>query len=417
MIVRQTILEPEKSIEEFDIAHRALGRRGDFNPLDDSIVRVQVAHLRKKLDLYFATEGKDEEVVLTVAMGSYEPVFGNRWKPAPTSQPTPETEGVVTDNTGNVGEEIAVVPGSEQHGVISGASPAFSLRRWLRAGRLAAGLIIVLLAGGCVAQWVQNRTMHRMLYPWKYNPSIAALWSGFLDASNDTDVVLEDDAFLLVQNISGETFSFNDYLNSTYISRLQAQDFSPEILSVLNLIARKNLGRSTEVRIAQRILALDPHGKNLHLYNAREYPPALAARDNLILFGGPLVNPWVQLFQNGLNFTEESNAKSLSPVTNRAPAGSEQSIYAPTETVQYCVIAYLPNLGHNGKVLLIEGTSSEASEAGGDFLLSEDQLSNFQKMLHVTKLPYFEVLLKASQVTGTPLATTIVAYRTYPNLR
>jgi hypothetical protein len=37
-------------------------------------------------------------------------------------------------------------------------------------------------------------------------------------------------------------------------------------------------------------------------------------------------------------------------------------------------------------------------------------------MLHATKLPYFEVLLKASQVKGTPLSTTLVAYRTYPNL-
>src|SRR5579862_4278273 len=79
-IVRQTILQPGEPIHEFEIAHRVLGRRSDFNPLDDNIVRVQMAHLRKKLDLYFSTEGKDEDVVITVALGTYKPVFRSRSK-------------------------------------------------------------------------------------------------------------------------------------------------------------------------------------------------------------------------------------------------------------------------------------------------------------------------------------------------
>jgi hypothetical protein len=79
------------------------------------------------------------------------------------------------------------------------------------------------------------------------------------------------------------------------------------------------------------------------------------------------------------------------------------------------VVAYLPNPDHDGKVLLLEGTSSEATEAAGDFLLS-DKFSAFHQMLHTTGLPYFEVLLKTSQVRGTPLTVTIEAYRTYPAL-
>jgi hypothetical protein len=67
-------------------------------------------------------------------------------------------------------------------------------------------------------------------------------------------------------------------------------------------------------------------------------------------------------------------------------------------------------------VLLIEGTDAEATEAAGDFLLSEDQLSSFKRLLHATKLPYFQVLLKVSSVRGTPLVATVQAYRAYPNL-
>jgi hypothetical protein len=76
----------------------------------------------------------------------------------------------------------------------------------------------------------------------------------------------------------------------------------------------------------------------------------------------------------------------------------------------------LPLPDHQGKVLLLDGTGAESVEAEGEFLLSEHQLSNFEKQLHVDKLPYFEVLLRISLVRGTPLDTTVVAYRTYPNL-
>jgi hypothetical protein len=76
----------------------------------------------------------------------------------------------------------------------------------------------------------------------------------------------------------------------------------------------------------------------------------------------------------------------------------------------------MPNPDKNGKVLLIEGTNSQATETAGDFLLSEGQLSNFLKKLQVTEFPYFEVLLKISQVRGTPITATVEAYRAYPNL-
>ncbi len=81
------------------------------------------------------------------------------------------------------------------------------------------------------------------------------------------------------------------------------------------------------------------------------------------------------------------------------------------------MVAYLPNPQQVGKVLIIAGTDSAATEGGGDFLTSEDQLSRFQKMLNVTTLPYFEVVLRTSNLNGTPINAKIVAYRTYPATR
>ncbi len=103
-------------------------------------------------------------------------------------------------------------------------------------------------------------------------------------------------------------------------------------------------------------------------------------------------------------------------VVNHAPATGEQKNYSQTDSVQYCVISYLPKPSHDGIVMLIEGTDAEATEAAGDFLMSDEQLSNFKKLLHVDKFPYFEVLLKVSSVPGTPLTASVEAYRTYSDL-
>ena len=129
--------------------------------------------------------------------------------------------------------------------------------------------------------------------------------------------------------------------------------------------------------------------KNIHLYYAREYLPALIKQDNVILIGSPIANPWDELFESRMNFTVIPDSGVPTYITNRAPAAGEQSTYTPTASVGYCTVAYLPNPDHNGSVLLLEGTGSEATEAAGDFLLSEDQLSSFQKMLHVTRFPLF----------------------------
>jgi hypothetical protein len=76
----------------------------------------------------------------------------------------------------------------------------------------------------------------------------------------------------------------------------------------------------------------------------------------------------------------------------------------------------MPKPDHTGDLLFIQGTTSEATEAGGQFLLSNDRLSELQRQMHVTKLPYFEVLLNVSQVLGNALTAKIEAYRIYTNV-
>jgi len=418
-IVRQEILAPDEPIHEFEIAHRVLGRRSDFNPLDDNIVRVQMAHLRKKLELHFATEGKDEDVVITVALGSYKPIFSPREKISPVPQPVHGDE-----RPAGVDEGAAEAPVARVGAAVETAAGTIPTRRaW--AGRLAGALIIVVLAVCCVGLWMELRSerqsfnsLQRSLTPWRYQPALEGLWTGFVDSNRDTDVVLSDDSFLLIEEITKRSTPFYGYLGRSYLDPAQRKGSSPEMNFVQDLVASKSLGNTSEFKLAQRILALDPVERRFHFYSARQYMPALVKQDNVILIGGRVSNPWSELFESRLNFFEDTVFEGLgrTNVINRAPAPGELPIYKATDAVGYCVVAYMPNPGHSGNVLLLEGTSSEATEAAGDFVLSPDEFSSFRNMLHTTQLPYFEVLLKTSQVRGTPLTVTVEAYRTYPGL-
>ena len=69
-------------IKEYTIATEALGRRPDFDPNSDTIVRVTVHSLRKRLLEVYQNEGAGRPMRLVVPPGHYDPCF----VPAPHSR-------------------------------------------------------------------------------------------------------------------------------------------------------------------------------------------------------------------------------------------------------------------------------------------------------------------------------------------
>jgi hypothetical protein len=278
----------------------------------------------------------------------------------------------------------------------------------------------VALAAGCWYLGRENQTLRRSLdnNGAQATPAINAFWSEFLGARPNTDIILADTSFALIEDITKRSIPLSEYLSRNYVNTVQTPNLSPDRRADLQMIMQRNNGSLGDFRAAQRLLALDPPGKNFHVYSARDYTPALVKQDNIILIGARKSNPWVDLFASRLTFTAEYDTdRQRDFIQDKAPAAGEQARYEAMplpSTGGYCVISYLPNPQQSGKVLILAGTDSAATEGAGDFLTSEDQLSRFEKMLHVTTLPYFELVLKTSNLNGTPIDAQIVAYRTYP---
>ena len=97
-VCEKHFLGQEEQIHEHGIATEALGRRSDFDPQYDTIVRVVAHSLRKRLQDVYQTVGKDRPVHILIPSGGYVPSFIhssdaaalNRAGERPAGKPKPE---------------------------------------------------------------------------------------------------------------------------------------------------------------------------------------------------------------------------------------------------------------------------------------------------------------------------------------
>jgi TolB-like protein/tetratricopeptide (TPR) repeat protein len=74
-VVRETLDGRGHRLKERTVARAALDKAPDFDPRSDSGVRVQATRVRAQLDAYYAGEGADEGVRISLPKGSYVPVI------------------------------------------------------------------------------------------------------------------------------------------------------------------------------------------------------------------------------------------------------------------------------------------------------------------------------------------------------
>lgn len=401
---QRSIRDGLEQIHEQEIGANVFGRPSNYDTSLDNIVRVNASELRKRIEDYFATDGAAEPLVMEIPRGSYKPVFRQRTVER-ANEPI---------HTVELAAEIGTTPGELE------TQPPTKKKAERRLLALAVAAVVA-LAAGCFVLWSENRTLHQLLSndPWQNTPALGSFWSGILNGRTNTDVILADTSFALIEDITKRSIPLGDYLNRNYLSKVQSPNLSEDRRADLGMIMARNNGSLGDFRAAHRILGLDPQGKSFHLYSARDYSPALVKQDNIILIGARKSNPWDDLLEGSMNFTAQYDLEQkFDYIRNKAPAAGEQEIYAATPTATnggYCVVAYLPNPEQTGKAIVIAGTDSSATEGGGDFLTSEEKMSHLREMLHVTTLPYFELLLKTTNLNGTPIDAKVVAYRTYPN--
>lgn len=390
-VATKSLKEGCTEVHEQEIGHAVFGRDENYETSLDNIVRVSATDLRKRIDSYFATEGADEPLIFEIPRGSYSPVF--RWREKET---VPEQS-----------EEAA-----------GAARPAPPVPYYRQLPFLLMSALALILVAGCLALWRQNLVLSKANNRLEGKPALTMLWSRFLHSPRQTDIVLADTSYGLLENITNQPYTLSEYLSYGYLTKIQSSNMSADRKADLSMIMERDHGSVGDFRAVERIWALDPTSSRLVLNYAREYSADSIKRDNVILIGGQNSNPWQDLFSSQLGFTVEYDAAlDRSYVKNSNPRPGEQASYPvtfhPDGIVGYGFVAYLPNPSHTADALLIAGTDSQATEAAAEFVTSEDSLEKLFKKFPPKQLPYFSVLLKTARLSGTPLTEDIVAVRTY----
>ena len=133
-IVERTCAGQADQLKEFAIGTDVFDRDERYDPRLDSVVRVEASRLRSKLAEYYASEGVDDAVLITVPKGGYIPAFGHR-------------------------AAAVAAGGAERPAVAPEKRTATNQRPWF--ARIAAAIVTVAVAAGAMAWYRGNDVMPR----------------------------------------------------------------------------------------------------------------------------------------------------------------------------------------------------------------------------------------------------------------
>ena len=80
-VVEETLEGRGALLKEYVVGTEVLGRGAEFDPKDDSSVRVAARRLRQRLAEHYAGDGRDDPIRISLHAGSYQPEF--EWAPQP----------------------------------------------------------------------------------------------------------------------------------------------------------------------------------------------------------------------------------------------------------------------------------------------------------------------------------------------
>ncbi len=412
-IVRSPLFKSSRRSQEFlnHIAERALagspnelkerligaalfGRATDYDTGSDSIVRVVANETRRRLVQFYSDDKVPSGVRVELPPGTYVPSFQfSLAAEAPGPVSVPPAIPVEPAKTRDDPRRKPIV-------------------RWLIT---VAGILLIL----CCVLTFQNANLRRQAEHTD-RPALRVLpWSSLFEPGRKTRLILADTSVGGIQNLLQRKLSLEDYLNKKYIPDVPLPS---EEKRFLEFLIGSQYTSASYASVAIRITNFaQQNSAAVNVSYARDISMrTVESGDNLIILGTARANPWVQLFEDRLNFRFQfSNGGHEPRFLNQSPRPGEQKEYIPGVGLpsfgeSYGHIAFLPSSYGSGSVLLIAGSSSLATESAGELVTNLPRLQGeLGKIgLRSGSQPHgFELLTEVTHIAGTPTRSKVVALR------
>ncbi len=392
-ITRSAILRPEEPVREYEIACEVLGRRSDFDPDDDNIVRAQMTHLRRKLDAYYREEGVDDPLRLSIPKGSYLPQFAEAMKPLDSEQ---------THLLGFPGGGELNVPISPA--TVGSNTSIRPYRRLL----LCLSIVCLALAAtvGVLVHKLLVKSPTKAIAPAEGNAFVQLI----AHLSGPVKIVLPDTSLVVLRAKFDPNLTLQEYARPDYLEPQIDGVKDPDFHYLLTLIRKMRMTSYDEVAVGMDIQSvLNVNSIPSKFTFAHETTIRDVSEGNSVLIGSYRSNPLAALFKDQLNYRfEEDPVTKDCYFSNQHPASGEPARYfAYTQDrsqwmsekkrmTSYVDIALVPNLTHSGYVLLLDGADAEAIVAALRFLMHGKLPPSIDNVLRKNEPGYFEFFFHGS---------------------
>lgn len=411
----QALAEDGADLNEQSIGEKVFARPVGYDSSEDNIVRAHASRLRQRLESYFAQEGAEEPLRLSIPRGSYAPLFERATR---TKDRAPETVQVVslikdagTESSTSGDSAIA----SRDESEIVAPPPATPLQtrrfRWL----LRPALWIPLLAIAVVLAFGFARHALLPLHAEDANTPTHLLWSQMFSKDRNTLIVPADSSLVIFAAMTGHRVSLADYATGRYKATFPCS--GPCDQSMIRGIAER---RYTSVADLEFAVALARRPESVPSRTQIRYVRDLQLEDfkqaNVILAGSLEADPWLELMENQMDFVlQDDRSKSILEVTNQHPRRGEPQSYPYDSSSPHqhglATVAFLPNHNGSGNVLVVQGFTLADTEAAAEFVTDGKDLNSLlAPILRNRKtLPHFECLLETMEVNGVASHPAILA--------
>ncbi len=378
---QHAIEEPGVRLKEYQIATEVFGRRPDFDPQSDSMIRVQAGRLRAKLSEYYSAEGANDGLVVELPKGTYQLQFHRRASvESKDGPPAP------------IGSRMPEVPQGK-------SSP-----NWKLATVMLSLLCVVLLIG--LASLETSRKMSPTVLAGAVDsppPEFLQLWKPFVTGPQEPWLVFSNAAF------TGRPETGMRYYNPARDPAGPVWDHYTgvgEVLAVHELDqVFGTLHRQMRVKRGS-LFSLDDVKNN-----------------DLIFLGSPAENLTLTEIPSTRQFVFQRMAdgprKGDLALVNTHPQGDEPKTFLATPsgsplTEDYAVVALMPGLDPSRSVMIIAGTTTFGTQGAVEYLCRRNTLAQLLPQLPVSRtgeLNPFEALLRVKVTHGVPVEAELVAVR------
>lgn len=407
-INQKTLDGHPEEISETAIGVQVFGRRADFDPSNDTIVRTQAYRLRQKLREYYEGEGDDDDVIVEIPKGHYIPEVTRRRSRLPS-------QTVEAALPSALGEPQLLVSTPASSPLNAHPLPRSGSRRHRHAV-----FAVMLVLAGFTAGVVASRLLQRARTSFETPFALQPVWSHFLTADTETVLAFANNQFLVTE--SGDMLR---YRGSATFDRgsvldpgtLRSAISDPHLRSSLGGLAFEDAYTGTgEVYSVFRLTNLfSKAGARLLPKRSRSLVLDDLKNHNVVFLGwSPALFRELSL---PLEFVFEVPSSEPGRLWNgyildRGPSSKGEtrfSVGRDPKTGQiltdYALFSVIPGIAPDRRIMILAGLTTSGTQGAAEFATSQESLAHLLRDLRSSSndraaSPFFESVLRVGTSRG-----------------